>query len=516
MIKKFSQDDDSVVVVVGSGAGGATLSRELSNAGIDVLCLEAGSPVERIVTDAQEMFGRLTWFDRRIGSGDLIKDFPVWSGKNVGGTTMHWTASTPRIPRAEFRPSRYFGDLKHCSIIDWPIAYDDFQPWYHKAEQQMGVSNTHGRPPLPANNHYKLLEAGARRIGLKQAHIGNMAINSVAQGGRPACIQLGFCVSGCAINAKWTAANTPIAQAMGTGHFELRSESFVLRIEHDKKGRAAQVVYVDAAGKLQKQKARVVCVAANSIDTPRILLHSDSAQFPRGLANRAGHVGKHYMKHVFSVVTAIMPKPVNFHRGTQNMGIVDDFVKGDRKRGFAGGFKFEMVSFDPESLTKFVQPGSWGRDYTDILSKYDHFAALLVMGEDPSQSENHVSLHATEKDQYGMPVPVIHYRDHENSKTMRRFGQQQAKRLYESLGSERVFIGPSPPATHNMGTCRMATKAEDGVCDAHGRSFDVPNLFISDGSQFPSSGSSNPTLTIVALALRQADYIKNQMQSRKL
>lgn len=516
MSKIFSQNDEGVVVVIGSGAGGGTISRELALAGINVVCLEAGTQVNHIVTDVQKMFPKLTWLDKRIGSGDLSENFPVWSGKNVGGTTLHWTASAPRFPQSEFTPTRYFGHLEDCSVVDWPIPYSEMQHYYAIAENNMGVSGTNGWPKLPPNNNFLVLEAGARKIGLEQVELGNMAINSVSRGGRPACMQLGFCVSGCAINAKWTSANTPIAQALQTDHFELRPESFVLRIEHDDRGRVDSVVYADRNGNLQRQKARAVCVAANSIDTPRILLNSDSARFGSGLANQSGRVGHHYIKHVFGIVTAIMPHPVHFNRGTDNIGIVHDFVAGDPARGYSGGFKFEQVSFDPTSLSNLARPGAWGSEYARQLEKYDHFAALLVVGEDPSQVTNQVSLHPSEKDQYGMPIPIVHYVDHENSREMRKFALGKARDLYESLGSEDVFFGPPPPATHNMGTCRMAKKINDGVCNPSGRTFDIPNLFVSDGSQFPSSGTSNPTITIVALAIRQAEHIRDLMSRKEL
>ncbi len=516
MSNKYELSDDSVVVVIGSGAGGGTISRELSTAGIDVVCLEAGSHISPIVNDSQHMFGKLTWFDKRIGSGDLPANFPVWSGKGVGGTTIHWTASTPRIHQHEFTPSRYFGHLKDCSVIDWTIPRDEMAHYYTLAEKDMGVSGTNGWPKLPKSNNYRVLEAGAKRIGLKQVERGKMAINSVARNGRPACIQLGFCVSGCAIDAKWTAANTPLAQALATSHFELRTESFALRVEHDDNGKVIAVVYADSNGDLQRQKARAVCVAANSIDTPRILLNSDSALFDKGLANKSGHVGRHYTKHVFGLVTAIMPHPVNMHRGTDNMGIVSDFVSNNPSLGYSGGFKFEQVNFDPTSLANLSRPGTWGSEYAAQLGKYDHYTALLVMGEDPAQADNRVTLHASEKDQYSMPVPVVHYENHENSNKMREFALGKAHELYKSLGSKEVFTGPPSPATHNMGTCRMAKKIDDGVCDPHGRTFDIPNLFVSDGSVFPSSGSSNPTITIVALATRQAAHIKDLMSRKEL
>ncbi|MBL4826655.1 MAG: GMC family oxidoreductase [Spongiibacteraceae bacterium] len=511
----FDKNDSSVVVIIGSGAGGGTLAGELTKAGVNVVCLEAGKPVDSVVNDAAAMFPKLTWLDKRIGSGDLAKDFPVWSGKNVGGTTLHWTASTPRLSARELKPTRYFSSLSDTSVVDWPIDADEMAKYYSIAEQRMGVSGTNEWPKLPANNHFRVLQAGAKKIGV-DAHIGNMAINSVVRGDRAACMQLGFCVSGCAVQAKWTAANTPIAQAQATKHFELRDQSFVQGIEHDKNGRVNAVIYIDNKGIQQRQKARVVCVAANSIDTPRILLNSDSSHFKNGLANSAGHVGRHYIKHVFSVVSALMPHPVNFHRGTQNIGRVSAFSHSDQKRGFAGGFEFEQVSFDPATLTRLARPGRWGKNYAKQLSKYDHFAALLITGEDPAQHSNGIRLHETQKDQYGMPVPVVHYVDHPNSKKLREYAQQKAKALYQSLGSEDVFFGPPPPATHNLGTCRMSVRPEDGVSNAYGQTHDIPNLFVSDGSQFCSSGTANPTLTIVTLALRQADYIKQQLQQAKI
>lgn len=516
MAVRFDSDDDSVVVVIGSGAGGGTMSAELAKDGVDVVCLEAGAPLTDIVTDNAAMFPRLTWLDRRIGSGDLPQDFPVWSGKNVGGTTLHWTASALRLPEEHFFATRYFGDLEDCSVIDWPVPYAEMEHYYAIAERSMGVSGTNGWPKLPKSNNYRVLEAGARKSGLTQAHRSTMAINSVPQGGRPACRQYGFCVSGCPIDAKWTAANTPLRAAAATDHFELRDRSFVLQVEHDANGRANGVVYVDADGNLQRQRARAVCMAANAIDTPRILLNSASGRFSDGLANRSGHVGRHYVKHTFSIVTAILPKPVHWERGTDNLGGVDDFIAHDDSRGFASGFKFEQVAFDPATLATLSRPGEWGADYAAELKRYAHYSGLLVMGEDPSQASNRITLHTSEKDQYGMPVPVVHYRHHPNSTRMQAFGVEKARALFEVLGSSEIYVGPPPPATHNMGTCRMAGSIDDGVCDSIGRAYDVPNLFFSDGSAFSSSGVSNPTLTIVALATRQADNVKRLMRERQL
>jgi choline dehydrogenase-like flavoprotein len=214
MSKAFSQDE-RVVVVIGSGAGGATVSRELAQAGIDVVCLEAGDHVTGIVTDTQAMFPRITWLDRRIGTGELPAGFPVWSGKNVGGTTVHWTASAPRFPLEQFTPSRYLGDLPDTTVIDWPVNADEMDHWYTLAEKDMGVTGTNGWPHLPKSNNYLVLEAAARSIGLSKVVRGTMAINSVARAGRPAGPQQGVCGRGGAQPAKGAAGHTPQVPAQG-------------------------------------------------------------------------------------------------------------------------------------------------------------------------------------------------------------------------------------------------------------------------------------------------------------
>jgi len=510
MAAQFELDDDSVVVVIGSGAGGGTISAELTREGINVVCLETGGDIE-IETDAAKMWNRLTWLDPRVGSGDLPKNFPIWSAKGVGGTTLHWTAGVPRYSREELKPSAYFGGLDGVSTIDWPIEYDELASYYDKAEYMMGVCGTHGRPLLPESGHYKVLEEGARRAGFKRMVNHPMAINSVTENGRSECLQLGFCSTGCAVEAKWSSNVGPIREAQATDHFELRKNSHVLRVEHDDKGRVNRVVYKDANGNEVAQKARIVCMAANAIDTPRILLNSTSSRFPNGLANSSGHVGRHFTKHVVSIVTAVLPGKVHFERGTQNTGRIFDWVENDSARGFAGGFSWQQVSFDPASLVQLSRPGAWGRSYTDELKQYDHYSAMLLIGEDPAHPDNRVTLDAEVKDQHGMPAPHIHYVYHDNSRKMFDFAHARARELYEALGSERFYISNPPPSTHNMGTCRMATNGDDGVVNPYGNSWDVPNLFMSDGSQLPSSGTPNPTLTIVALALRQARHIREKM-----
>ena len=519
MAKTYDLNDGSVVVIIGSGAGGGTLGNELAQQGIDVVCLEAGPrlTMNDIVNDNATMFGRLSWLDKRIGSGDLNAGLPLWVCKTVGGTTVHWAGASLRLQEHEFRTRSVYGDVPGANLLDWPITLADLSPFYARAEDKMGVTGTNDIPRLPGNNNFKVLAAGAKRVGYTDFHTGNMAINSVPRDDRPSCHQIGFCMSGCAIGAKWSTLYTEIPKAEKTGHFEIRPESMALKINHDANGKITGVVYVDKAGKTQEQKARVVCIAGNSVETPRLLLNSTSSKFPDGLANSSGQVGRNYMRHMTGTVYAIMPGAVHFDRGTQMAGIVKDEQRHDPKRGFAGGYEMETLpGFGLAGVASNTLPTAWGRDYAKVIEMYDHFAGMWLVGEDLPQAENRVTLHASEKDQYGLPVPVVHFKDHANDLAMRKHAYQAGTALYQSLGATRVFELPPFPSTHNLGTCRQSEKPRDGVCNGFGQTHDVANLFISDGSQFTTSAAENPTLTIVALAIRQAEYIGKQMGTKQI
>ena len=339
-----------------------------------------------------------------------------------------------------------------------------------------------------------------------------MAINSRPRKGRPACQQLGFCFQGCKTGAKWSTLYTEIPAAEATGRLDLRPQSHVIQITHDKSGKADGVVYVDKDGKQHRQKARLVCVAGNSIETPRLLLMSESAKYPDGLANSSGQVGKNYMRHMTGSVYATFDKPVNMYRGTTMAGIITDESGNDPKRGFVGGYEMETLSLGLPFMAAFLDPGAWGPLFTAAIDQYDHMAGMWLVGEDMPQEKNGVTLHPTKKDQNGMPVPNVHFDDHVNDIAMRNHAYKQGSAVYDAVGATAVYEVPPYPSTHNLGTCRMSAKAKDGVCDKWGQTHDIKNLFISDGSQFTTGGAENPTLTIVTLAIRQADHIAEEMK----
>ncbi len=519
----YNLSDNSVVVVVGSGAGGGTLSNELAQKGIKVVCLEAGKRTEiaDFENDEWKMFGKISWLDKRTTSGTwrVAKDFgglPAWIVKAVGGSTVHWAGASLRLQEHEFKARTHYGAVKDANLLDWPISLAEMKPYYDKAESKMGVTGTHGIPRLPGNNNYKVLAAGAKKIGYKEFHSGNMAINSQPRDGRGACQQIGFCFQGCKSGAKWSTLYTEIPKGEATGKLEVRPSSQALKIEHDAAGKVTGVLYADKDGKQQVQKARAVAVAGNSIESPRLLLNSASSKFPDGLANSSGQVGRNYMRHMTGSVYAIFDKKVHMYRGTTMAGIIKDESRHDPKRGFVGGYEMETLSLGLPFMVAFLDPGAWGRDFTSAIDQYDQMAGMWLVGEDMPRQSNRITLHATEKDQFGLPIPNVNFDDHPNDLAMREHAFKQGSAVYQAVGATRVFRTPPYPSTHNLGTNRMSAKAGDGVVNKHGQTHDIKNLFIADGSQFTSGGSENPTLTIVSLAIRQAEFIAGAMSRKEI
>jgi choline dehydrogenase-like flavoprotein len=519
----FDLSDDSVVVVIGSGAGGGTVGAELAMKGVKTVILEAGSrhEIPDFINDEWGSFLQLAWLDKRTTSGDwrVATDFsglPAWIVKAVGGSTTHWAGASLRFQEHEYKVRTTYGDIPGANLLDWPIDLAEMEPWYDKAEDRMGVTRTNGIPGLPGNNNFKVMKKGADKLGYKECHTGRMAINSEPRDGRGPCQQIGFCFQGCKSGAKWSTLYVEIPKGEETGNLEVRPNAQVLKIEHDASGKATGVVYADKDGNQHLQKARVVCVAGNSIESPRLLLNSASSMFPDGLANSSGQVGRNYMRHMTGSVYAIFDRPVNMYRGTTMAGIIQDESRNNPSRGFVGGYEMETLSLGLPFMSAFLDPGAWGREFTTAMDMYDHMAGMWLVGEDMPQEKNGVTLHPSEKDQHGLPVPNVHFDDHPNDVAMRNHAYTQGAAVYDAVGAVRTFPTPPYPSTHNLGTNRMSEKARDGVVNRWGQTHDIANLFISDGSQFTTGAAENPTLTIVALALRQADHIASEMSKGSL
>ena len=523
MATSFDLDDDNVVVVIGTGAGGGVLANELAQKGVHVVALEAGGRYlpEDYVNDEWESFGQLAWLDPRTTSGDwrVARDFsglPAWIVKAVGGTTTHWAGASLRFQDHEWKALTTYGRVQGANLLDWPIDAEEMDPWYDLAEKKLGVTLTNGHAGLPGNNNYLVFEKGAKALGYQEVNTGRMAINSEWNDDRMACQQTGFCFQGCKWGAKWSAAYTDIPRGEATGNLEVREHAHAARILHDDAGKVTGVEYFDRDGTLQFQRARIVALAGNSFESPRLLLNSASSMFPDGLANSSGQVGRNYMRHMTGSVYAVFDKPVKMWRGTTMAGIIQDEARHDPSRGFVGGYELETLALGLPFMAAFLDPGAWGREFTTALDHYENMAGMWIVGEDMPQETNRVTLNHDVQDQYGLPVVNVHFDDHPNDIAMRNHAYRQGQAVYQAVGATRTFPTPPYPSTHNLGTNRMSEHARDGVVNRWGQTHDIANLFVSDGSQFTTGAAENPTLTIVALAIRQADHIAREMSAGNL
>jgi choline dehydrogenase-like flavoprotein len=520
---RYERDDADVAVVIGSGPGGSTLALQLVREGFKVVMLEAGPwiPNEDFVNDERIAFDQLTWKDprRATGSWQLAKDFPgspAWTGRAVGGTATFWTGLTPRFKSHEFEARRSYGDLPGSSIADWPVTLKELAPYYERAERAMGTSHRHGRPPMPANNNYKVLANGAKRIGYEHYATGPYATNVDEYDGRPGTLQDGFCQQGDKSTAKWSPLVSEIPKAIATGLMELRTDAQAVQITLGSDGRADGVVYADENGALHRQRAAIVAVAGNAIETPRLLLLSATAGHVDGLANSSGQVGRNYMRHVTGVVYGEFENDVHMYRGEPMAGIINDESRHDPSRGFSGGYYLEMIAQGLPSFTTFMTPGGWGPEFASKVEAYTRTAGLWICGEDMPSETNRVTLDGSLLDRLGLPSPSVHYDDHPNDIAMLDHAYRQGEKLFRAVGATRVTKAPAMPSGHNMGTARMSDNAATGVVNGFGQTHDVPNLFVSDGSVFTTGAAANPTLTIMAIVLRQAEFIVRQARSGAL
>jgi len=532
-------------VIIGSGASGGVLAKELSGQGFDVVVLEQGpyrTPGEFVhdelrVTTLREMTEHPSWSDpqtfrRHAGERAAVAGFgtppTALYARGVGGSSVHFTANYWRMRPLDFKERSALGEISGTGFADWPISYEELEPYYSRVDWEIGVSGAPGpfdpprsrpypMPPLPVKSSGALLEKGALALGL-HPQPAPMAILSQPHNGRPACIHCGFCMGyGCESNAKSSTLVAMIPLAEATGHCEIRPLSTVFRIETDAQGRASEVAYLDAGGVQHAQKARAVILAANGVETPRLLLMSDSSRFPDGLANGSGLVGKYLMPNGHSLAQAVFDEPLNEYKSVQCTRIVHDFYEHDPARGFYGGGGIDARPFIQGSPILFSEtglpPGSprWGKEHKDLLRRlYTRRMALLCSTTSLARESNNVTLDPDLKDGAGRPAARITYEDHPGDLALMTFMQDRAVEILEAAGAQQVWREPvssTDVLAHLLGTCRMGDDPAASVVDRYHRSHEVSNLFICDGSSLVTSGRGQPTMTIQALAFRAAEHI---------
>lgn len=531
-------------VIIGSGAAGGVLAKELSSGGFSVVVLEQGhyrtaadfNHDELNVMFKNELMNHPGWndpqtFRRYENETAEVKQEgppPALYARGVGGSSVHFTANYWRFHQSDFMERSLLGPMQGTGFADWPISYEELEPYYTKVEWQCGVSGQPGPfeaprsrpyplPPLPVKSSGVLFDKGARLMGL-HPQPAPMAILSKPYKGRPACINCGFCMGfGCESNAKSSALVTMIPLAEATGRCEIRPLSTVFRIQTNAAGRVTEVVYLDSEGQEQAQKANAVILSANGAETPRLLFMSESARSPDGLANSSGLVGKYLMGNGHSVTQAAFEHPLNEFKGVQVTRIVHDFYEHDPGRGFYGGGGMDARPFLDSTPIMFslsgLPPGKprWGLEFKQMLRHY-FTRKMAVLGSTTSVPllRNNITLDPSLKDDKGRPAIRMTYMDHEDDLAMATFLQDRAVEILGAAGAAEIWRDPvegSDIQVHLLGTCRMGNDAATSVVDKYHRAHDVRNLFICDGSSFVSSGRGQPTMTIQALAFRAAEHI---------
>ncbi|HEY7055540.1 MAG TPA: GMC family oxidoreductase [Vicinamibacterales bacterium] len=536
----FRTTDTVDFIVVGAGAAGGVVARELAQRGLTVVLLEQGPrlPPQTIRHDELR-----EWYLGGI-TNDAVKNAQtfrndaakkaelqtirpaLWYGRAVGGGSLHYTANFWRFHEIDFIERSVLGPIPGTGFADWPITYADLEPYYTKVEWEIGVSGLAGAnpfdpprtkpypmPPLPVKSSGVLFERGARKLGLHPVP-SPMAINSQPYGGRPACMHCGFCHGfACEIGAKASTLTTVIPEAEKTGRCEVRAESYVARIETSKQGRATGVIYFDRDRREQLQRARAVIVCANGAETPRLLLMSANARFPNGLANSSGLVGKYLMFNYSSRAVGVFEHELNEYKSVQVTRILHDFYDSDPKRGHYGGGGLDArIGPQPTiwAIRTAAEGPAWGSAFKARLRDFPRTMQVAGHGTSLPLESNSVTLDPDVKDAWGLPAIRATYKDHPDDLANASFLRDRGAEILEAAGALRVTKAPVTEQTssmHLLGTCRMGQDPATSVIDRYHRCHDVANLFLCDGSSLVTSGRGQPTMTIQALAFRAGEHI---------
>ena len=537
---RFRDSEEVDFVVVGSGAAGGVIARELAVSGFSTVVLEQGprlSPGE-FEHDEFKYWYRSGITNDPAKSPQTFRADPaatamptgvrpaLWYARTVGGSSTHFTANYWRFREIDFIERSRLGGIAGTGFDDWPITYAELEPYYTKVDWDIGVSGLAGAspfdpprtrpypmPPLPVKSSGVLLERGARKLGL-HPFPAPMAINSVPYRGRAACVHCGFCHGfACEAQAKSSTLFNMIPEAEATGRCEVRANSYVVRVDTNTKGRATGVAYFDSLGREHFQKAKAVVLSANGAETPRLLLASASSRCPDGLGNSSGLVGKYLMFNYSARVNALFEHELNEFKSVQVTRVVHDFYDSDPKRGFYGGGGLDArIGPQPTVWAQRVasDAASWGAPLKERLREFPRSMVVLGHGTSLPVATNSVSLDPELKDAWGRPAIRVTYKDHPDDLANARFLQDRSAEIMDAAGAQRVVRAPvreSNFSMHLLGTCRMGNDARTSVVDRYHRSHDVRNLFVCDGSSLVTSGRGQPTMTIQALAFRAADHI---------
>ena len=519
------------VLIIGSGATGSISALVLAQAGLDVVCLEQGNWIERkeyAHLNYDWAWQRQTNWNPDVNVRSHPDDYPVdsdssqvlmWNG--VGGSTNAYGAIWPR-----YRPSDFRKGDEHGLQPNWPITYEDIAPYYDRVDRLLGTSGLAGDPaqptrepcptgPLPFTKCAQRLSKAFDELGWHWWPI-EAGVISENYDGRPACNGCGMC-NGCPRGSMTLNAQSIWPKALKAGA-KLQTHARVLRIETGADGRATGAIWKNRiTGAEERTRARVVIVAANGVGTPRILLASDN------LANSSDMVGRNLLHHTLVAAHIYVDEQVDGQVGYLGSLISREFAETDVSRGFVNGFNFNCATSSPSAgelasgwFCGTVAP--WGEDHHKWLEEhFGHSIGLFAIGDDLPNPENRVYLDHNRTDEDGTPIAMMHYEPGENDRRMMNYMLDRLQDVGQAAGAFKINLQDyrdasgvyRTPAWHMIGTCRMGDDPETSVVNGWHQSWDVPNMFIMDGSVLATGGVVNPTPTISALALRAAEHIRD-------
>ncbi len=525
MSRRRQPSENVDVCVVGAGPAGALVAARLAEQGYKVVVLDAGprfNPEDRL--KRQERALRPAYDRPAVWDGDPKRDAHTASGewfyplnharvKGIGGSTLHWQGMVMRLHQDDFASASERG-----AGVDWPIEYEDLQPYYAEAEQELGVAGGMDNPyappregpfpmaPFEPSYSDSLFAEACAELGIDMHSVPN-ARNSEPYDGRSECVAYGTCQPVCPSGAKYD-ATVHIERAESHGATVI-DRAPVQRLDHGSESVEA-AVYVTPEGERHRQKAEMFVVACGGVETPRLLLLSESEQYPNGLANSSGLVGKYFMDHLFAGTGGVLDEPTRQnHVGFLTSGSHQFYDDADED---VGPFKLEFFNYAGPSPVELALSGDdWGDDLLGRLGEeYGNHVAVGGLVEQLPREDSYIGLDREQTDSHGNPVPDVHWNVGERAlQTIERANEVQ-ERILRELGAEITWqAGPDStgPAYHHMGTTRMGTNPAESVVDPTLQTHDLANCWLVGSSVFPTGGAMNPTLTIAALAVRAADSL---------
>ena len=533
-------------VVVGAGAGGGIVAKELAVAGLSVVLLERGKWYtaadcrkddlrNQRNTQLGNAFGPedegnpRVWVDTKGVAHTVVASEGAYSNNAacVGGGTLSWGAQAWRFMPQDFRMRSTYGAPAGSSLEDWPISYDDLEPFYDKAEYEIGVSGDYSgtpfhaprkrplpMPPLPPNREFGILEPAAKRLGLHPLHI-PMARNSVPYNGRGPCMRCRWCVGFvCEVDAKNGSQNTVIPVALNTGNCELRTECQAKEILTDERGRARGVSYFDERGRLQEQLSDLVIVSACATESARLLLNSRSKLYPDGIGNRYDLVGRNLQGHYYSGAMGFFEDETYDDLGPGASIAVADYNHGTPGLVGGGMLANEFIRLPIQMVDRMPQgTPRWGLGHKQAMRRY-YKRNIAVMG--PTQqipmADARVTLDPNVRDKFGIPVVRISGNVHPHTFEIGAMQARGAEAWLKEAGAIATELTGGRPEVvqagqHQAGTCRMGNDPRSSVVDRTCRVHDVDNVFVIDSSVLVNNGGFNPALTIMAIAYYASDAL---------